>query len=511
MIKKILSAVMTVLLTFCSIKNISYVVNNKIGLNKYETLIDIGDDIDVLFTGTSHVWDGVFPMEMWHDYGIAAYNAGYAANRIPMDYWIVREALLYSQPKLVVMDLYSLSEDFIAGTDSQLHTFLDGFPLSMTKIKAIMDLNTTKSGPTDKLDMIFNFCTYHSRWDELEAKDFQKIPVNNARGANRMMAINENPYEIEVLEKDIYTNQSNVSMIYLEKTIQYLQKEGIEVLLIYLPQPSTEEAQAYYNWGYKLAETYHINYLDMTRIDGLVDYDTDLGDFYTSDYRNRIAEVNGENIGKTVYDNNGHLNTSGANKVTSYLAQYIKEHYDIADHRGEEDYQYWDDAYEQWVSNGIFYMKQAVSFSTYLMLLADNNYDVAIEISNTDIFMDEFYVKLLENIGADLSDIHEDTDFIYIDGNGTSVKAENFFTNGIKIKTCLGILSYCEDSENKTYSVYLDDEEIYMEELGNKSDGVSIRVFRTGTDELVDQVSYSYELITHAQGDCELIVEKPLR
>lgn len=39
----------------------------------------------------------------------------------------------------------------------------------------------------------------------------------------------------------------------------------------------------------------------------------------------------------------------------------------------------------------------------------------------------------------------------------------------------------------------------------------SIRVFRTDTNELIDQVSYTYELITHAKGNNELIVGEQVR
>jgi len=38
----------------------------------------------------------------------------------------------------------------------------------------------------------------------------------------------------------------------------------------------------------------------------------------------------------------GHTNYWGAQKVTAYLGEYLKSHYELADHRGEAEYALWD-------------------------------------------------------------------------------------------------------------------------------------------------------------------------
>ena len=44
--------------------------------------------------------------------------------------------------------------------------------------------------------------------------------------------------------------------------------------------------------------------------------------------------------------NANHTNVAGAEKFSLYLADYIKEHYDIEDHRGDPEYKSWEESYE---------------------------------------------------------------------------------------------------------------------------------------------------------------------
>ena len=42
------------------------------------------------------------------------------------------------------------------------------------------------------------------------------------------------------------------------------------------------------------------------------------------------------------------MNYMGAEKYTKYLAEYISEHYDVPDRRGDEKYESWSEAYEHY-------------------------------------------------------------------------------------------------------------------------------------------------------------------
>lgn len=345
-IKCTISIVICLALTLGCISVVQNVLVDKTSEKLYGTFKEIGNDLDVLFLGSSHVWEGVYPMELWKDYGMASYIVGYSAYRIPMSYWSLELAYLYSQPKLVVIDVALLSEAAISNNPESVHTLLDAFPYSDAKLRASKALTDTLEEKTKVFDLVFPLSSYHGRWNKLTEEDF-KVPGNYARGARIVNAIVPLKEEQQI-PKDQYTTDYNISMQYLEEMINLAQVNGSEVLLTFLPQPSTEEAQLYYNWCYQLEEKYGVKYLDFTDIPGVVDYSKDFNDFTSGEDRKKSYEDKGQLVEGSVYDNSAHLNYTGALKITKYLGDYITENYDIPDHSNDTHYSYWNTDYELW-------------------------------------------------------------------------------------------------------------------------------------------------------------------
>ena len=51
----------------------------------------------------------------------------------------------------------------------------------------------------------------------------------------------------------------------------------------------------------------------------------------------------------TDYYNSKHVNYLGAKKYTAYLTAYIKENYDLPDHRGDKTYSLWEEGYAEYL------------------------------------------------------------------------------------------------------------------------------------------------------------------
>ena len=109
----------------------------------------------------------------------------------------------------------------------------------------------------------------------------------------------------------------------------------------------------------------------------------------------------------------GHLNPSGARKVTDYLGNYIKNHYEIPDRRLDKYYSNWFSEYEDYIDFKIENLKSANSFDIYLMLLADKNFNSVIEIGSNELQKSVFYEnvvykELLKNSKAIIRENHQE-------------------------------------------------------------------------------------------------------
>ena len=106
--RKILSAIISFvivgLLVVCGLSGLSDITERKESKNKFSDFYEQEENYDVLFIGSSHVLNGVFPMELWKDYGIVSYNLSGHGSRGAVNYWILKNALEYTTPKLVVID-----------------------------------------------------------------------------------------------------------------------------------------------------------------------------------------------------------------------------------------------------------------------------------------------------------------------------------------------------------------------------------------------------------------------
>ena len=121
---------------FFSIQKVTDVLARKDSVIKYHDIEE--DEFDVLFFGSSHVINGIYPMELWNDYGIVSYNCAGHGNKLPTTYWMLRNVLDVKAPRMVVIDIYALeSNDKIRSERpgiEQQHISFDWSGISKEKI-----------------------------------------------------------------------------------------------------------------------------------------------------------------------------------------------------------------------------------------------------------------------------------------------------------------------------------------------------------------------------------------
>ena len=166
---------------------LSALLNDKMSRKYAGYFYDSGDDFEVLFFGSSHMFNGVAPLQLYRDTGVFSYNLGMTNEYPSVSYWRMVDALQRQDPKVVVVDVYrALSREKMPQTESDLsllHNSLDAMPLGVTKVRAAADI---LDAGWNNLDTMFNFlfplAQFHSRYRSLTEDDYHPYLLET-RGA----------------------------------------------------------------------------------------------------------------------------------------------------------------------------------------------------------------------------------------------------------------------------------------------------------------------------------------
>lgn len=366
--KRIIGCLIIIVLLFYGLNGLSSIVRKKFPWYQKPTFLENCDDIDVMFLGSSHAVNAILPMELWDGYGIASYNMAGHGNTIPNSYWVMMNSLDYATPRLIVLDCVGISNPQKT-SELYLHWSMDGFKLSKNKLNAINDLfpDTSK-----RIEYLWNFSLYHSRWNELSEEDFDVQQYIHYGGEPRVgVAIPDKTKDITTISKELFETYGTE---YLGKIIDECQSRGIDILLTYLPFPAGESQLNESLVVRDIADKYGIRYINFLETN-IVDYTTDC------------------------FDANSHLNPSGAEKITNYIGSYIKSNYQIKDKRGNDQFHDWDENYQLYKSYKIDTLKEQTDLANYLMLL--RNKDVSLYLcvkGNSGILNDKQLYNLIDNI-----------------------------------------------------------------------------------------------------------------
>ena len=365
-ILRAVSVLLFVVLLLGCLSKASGILERKDSQYKYKDFYDQKEDFDVLFMGTSHVINAVFPMEMWDNYGIVSYNFGGHGNQMATSYWVMMNALQYTTPKLMVIDVLEVGRDLkVPHDEDQSRLSLDSMPFSKVKVEAIKDLFGDKELiGTEREDLyekrwefLFDFGKYHSRWNDLKKEDLDPSYSSLEKGAETRVRVDE-PMDYYIVPREIKLEDNTVGAKYLRKMIEECQSRGIEVLLTHVPYPAEEWHQEGGNLAYDIAEEYGVDYINFVAMDNVANYNTDC------------------------YDSHGHLNASGGKRVSDYLGKYIMDNYDIPDRREDAAYAGWHQDFQEYLDMKTNMLHNENDVYNALMLLQDDDFDAILYVND---------------------------------------------------------------------------------------------------------------------------------
>jgi len=261
------------------------------------------NSIDVLFLGDSESCDVYSPVQLYGEQGFTSYNTGSRAQRITDVYAIFQEELKRQSPKVVVLEVNTLF------TKDTLYNSKDAAEMFMEQVLPITHYHSFYK-IAEIPEIISGMNTEYARASVLKGFWYRKVAVAYTGPKNYMDSNTKR------------TSMSDGAQSYLTKIVDLAKSKGIEVLLVASPSPKnwTEgKSLSISDW----AKANDVTFLDLNeKVDDIgIDWSTDS------------------------LDKGDHVNFYGTLKVNAYIGTVLKENYDLIDHRGDAQYQAWDDLY----------------------------------------------------------------------------------------------------------------------------------------------------------------------
>ncbi len=272
------------------------------------------DSIDVIMLGSSHLGVNVDTTILANQYGIASYKLWGATQPIWNAYYNLVEALKTQHPKVVVLEALGLAHDteYYGSANAVKNTF--GLRWSRNKVDAIQ----ASFEPDEMMDALFPLAQYHSRYAELETKDFSYYFWDDPHSEH-----NTQNWDAVCPMEEPSTSQKTLplgdkQLKYLKKIIYLCEKNDIPLVVFTAPYTIPDEERARLNTANELLTEENIDQLDcLTNYkDYGIDFSTDFG------------------------DTAGHLNSAGCAKLSSVLGEYLRSHYDLPDRTGDALFSY---------------------------------------------------------------------------------------------------------------------------------------------------------------------------
>jgi len=350
-------------LLVCLLSGLSKLLEHKDSTIKIKPFLDNAKDYDVLFFGDSQMLNSVMPLELYHNYGITSYNLASDNCHVPMTYWKMLNAFDYMTPKLVVLTIMGCNVPELTSESEWLHVAFDGFPMTLTKAKAILEL-TDQEGELQsglsfsdvRQELFFPLRKYHSRWSSLTIEDLNPA-YNTQKGTFFHVHVSDPDVESKLVAREEYAPEDGNGYIYIRRIIEECQNRNIPIVLIQPPYPIRENNHRSVHTCERIAAEYDIPMLNFVDGNRIADYYIDCADPAC------------------------HLNASGARKITDYIGDYLTNHYELPDRREDPAYAYWNDDWNAYVDEKVrMIAEDADSLRSRLMLLHDDSFNVVLSV-----------------------------------------------------------------------------------------------------------------------------------
>lgn len=288
------------------------------------------DTLDIVMIGSSPVFPYYAAPKLWGETGIAMYPLASNMQRpIAMKY-LVEEAEKSQSPELYIfeMRMYTIADEYLRSNMAYTRGITDNMTYSVQRLKTVKAL-VPEEEVESMLPYYMDLMKYHTNWKMLA------LPSE----WGNMFYHKKSPYKGYTFRDDVGPqpmpdcgSEAGIKPIpeeqeaYLRELLDTLQNMDQEALFIVSPYGVTAEEQQMFNYMEEIVTSYGYTFLNMNR------YYEEIGIVFEEDYA----------------DYGSHTNAVGAEKCTDFLENYLLEHYEFTDKRGDAAYASWDKSYKEW-------------------------------------------------------------------------------------------------------------------------------------------------------------------
>lgn len=322
-----------------------WIAGSVIGMPKTDDVVLMTRRFQALYTEEENTWDGILvgvstadrswaaPLA-WENYGMAVYPMS-TDGQVPfLTTNLIDEVRKYQDISFVIVDLQGTRPEAFKRAGSRIRWVTDHMKPSIDRIKAVKKaldyMDQWYPGAYDeslinRLSYYIPFLKFHSRvtQDELYEWDFNP-------GSSQMKGVYEakrhiKAEQVDLQPSDSYTELTEQQLELFAELFAYAEDTGIQ--LVFLNPPTVR------------------NEAELGSLNAAAQYVEEQGYPVLNFNEASLQEAVGIN-GQDDFVDKRHLNTSGAYKYTQYVSAWLKETLDIEDHRGDERYESWDEAWE---------------------------------------------------------------------------------------------------------------------------------------------------------------------
>ena len=272
-------------------------------------------DHDVILIGDCEVYANFSTIGFWEDYGITSYIRGSPQQLMWHSYYLLEDTLRHAKqkPKMVVFNIMSMQYGEPQHEPYNRLT-LDGMRMSPTKLRAI---EASRMEDEDWLSYFFPILRYKDNWQELGSEDFNyffRDPQVSISGF--MIRSDTKPVSFipEPMRRANYQFE-NKAYHYLRKMVELTKEHDVELVLIKAPVLFPHWFDEWEEQIITFAKEHNLLYIN---------------------FLDHIYEI-GLDFSKHTFNAGLHLNVFGAELMSLYFGEIIKEQFGIPDRRFESE------------------------------------------------------------------------------------------------------------------------------------------------------------------------------